>query len=284
LHRRDAKDAEEAAGQKATEGRGHPFPTGTLRFLCVLCVSAVFCSPSRAWAADLTVFAAASLTDAFQAIGTQFERSHSGTKVNFNFAASSLLRAQIEQGAPADVFASADGEQMRPLIGAGKVRDVVPFARNRLVVATPAANPARIRRLQDLARPGLRLVITAEQVPIGHYTRRALAKMSGPGALGVGFEQRVLANVVSQETNVRGLLAKVELGEADAAIVYASDATAAGPKVRSIPIPARFNEVAVYPAGVVVASAHPTEAGAFARFLQSRPAQAILRRYGFQPR
>jgi molybdate transport system substrate-binding protein len=244
----------------------------------------VLWSPSRAGAADLTVFAAASLMDAFQAIGSQFERSHSGTRVTFNFAASSLLRAQIEQGAPADVFASADEEQMRLLVGAGKVRDVVSFARNRLVVATPAANPARIRRLQDLARPGLRLVITAEQVPIGHYTRQALAKMSAPGALGADFQQRVLANVVSQETNVRGLLAKVELGEADAAMVYASDAAAAGEKVRTMPIPARYNEVAVYPVGVVVATAHPAEAGAFARFLQSRPAQAILRRYGFQPR
>jgi molybdate transport system substrate-binding protein len=229
------------------------------------------------------VFAAASLTEAFKAIGSQFERTHSGTKVTFDFGASSLLRTQIEQGAPADVFASADEEPMTPLVRAGKVRDAVPFARNHLVVVTPAANPARIRRLQDLARPGLRLVITAEQVPIGHYTRLALAKMSAPGALGADFQQRVRANVVSQETNVRSLLAKVELGEADAAIVYASDATAAGPKVRTIPIPARYNEVAVYPVGVVVVTAHPTEAGAFARFLQSRPAQAILRRCGFQP-
>jgi molybdate transport system substrate-binding protein len=251
-----------------------------LLYLCLLTFS--FCLPAQA--AHLTVFAAASLTDAFQTIGPQFERSHPGTKVTFDFGASSLLRTQIDQGAPADVFASADEEQMEPLVRAGKVRDAVPFARNRLVVVTPAANPGHLRRLEDLARPGLRLVITAEPVPIGHYTRLALAKLSAPGALGASFQQRVLANVVSQETNVRSLLAKVELGEADAAIVYASDAAAAGPKVRTISIPARYNEVARYPVGVVVATTHPAEAGAFARYLQSRPAQAVLHRYGFQSR
>src|SRR5262249_55093356 len=152
----------------------------------------------------------------FKEIGGTFERAHPGTKVTFSFASSSLLRTQIEQGAPADLFASADVAQMEPLVKAGKVRGVAAFTRNRLVVVTPASNPGRIRRLQDLARPGLRLVITAEQVPVGHYTRQALAKMSGPGGLGSDFQQKVLANVVSQEANVRSLLTKVELGEADA--------------------------------------------------------------------
>jgi molybdate transport system substrate-binding protein len=240
--------------------------------------------PASVSAADLTVFAAASLTDAFKEIGTAFERGHPGTKVAFNFAASSLLRTQIEQGAPADVFASADMAQMEPLVKAGKVRDVASFTRNRLVVVTPAANPGRIQRVQDLDQPGRRLGITAEQVPIGRYTRQALAKMSGPGGLGSDFQQKVLANVVTQEANVRALLTKVELGELDAAIVYASDAVAAGPKVRAIAIPSRYNEIAGYPVGVVVASANPGDAAAFARFLRSGSAQGVLKRYGFQPR
>lgn len=246
-------------------------------------VSALFSISTSAHAADLTVVAAASLTDAFKELGGAFERAHPGTKVTFSFAASSLLRTQIEQGAPADVFASADMAQMEPLVKSGKVRAVAAFARNRLVVVTPAANPGRIRRLQDLARPGLRLVITAEQVPIGRYTRAALARMSGAGGLGSDFQQKVLANVLSQEANVRALLTKVELGEADAAIVYASDAVAAGPKVRAIAIPTRFNEIAVYPIGVVTATRNAADAAAFARFVRSRPAQGTLKRYGFQP-
>jgi molybdate transport system substrate-binding protein len=232
--------------------------------------------------AELTVFAAASLTDAFKAIGGSFEQARRGTKVTFDFGASSLLRTQIEQGAPADLFASADAAQMAPLAREGKVRGAAPFARNRLVVVVPATNPGRIRRLQDLARPGLRLVITAEQVPIGRYTREALAKMSGPGGLGVDFQRKVMANVVSQEANVRSLVTKVELGEADAAIVYASDALAAGRKVKAIAIPDRYNEIAVYPVAVVAGSTHAADAAAFVRFLKSRAGQGILKRYGFQ--
>jgi molybdate transport system substrate-binding protein len=243
----------------------------------------LFSAPITAQAAGLTVFAAASLTDAFRGIGSAFERGHPGTHVIFDFGASSLLRTQIEQGAPADVFASADRTQMEPLARSGNVRGVTPFARNQLVVVVPAANPGHVRRLQDLARPGLRLVITAEPVPIGHYTREALARMSVPGALGASFERRVLANTISQEPNVRGLVAKVELGEADGAIVYASDAVAAGRKVKVIPIPERYNEIAVYPVAVVAGSPHSSEAAAFVQYLRSRPAQALLRRYGFQP-
>jgi molybdate transport system substrate-binding protein len=238
--------------------------------------------PAGALAADLTVFAAASLTNAFQEIGPAFERAHPATRARFNFAASSLLRTQIEQGAACDVFASADREQMEPLARARRVGAVTLFAQNRLVVVMPAANPGRIQRLQDLARTGLRLVITAEQVPIGRYTRQALGKMDGPQAMGQGFRSRVLANVVSQEANARALLTKVTLGEADAAIVYASDAVAAGGKVSRLAIPARYNEIADYPAAPVVGSRLPKEAAEFVRFLRSRAAQQILQRHGFE--
>src|SRR5205823_1215549 len=153
----------------------------------------------------------------------------------------------------------------------------VRLAGKRRVVVVPTegrggggdgATGRPVRRLQDLARPGLRLVITAAQVPIGRYTRQALAKLSGPGGLGVDFQRKVMANVVSQEANVRSLLAKVELGEADAAIVYASDAVAAGPHVKTIAIPDRYNVIARYPVGIVVGSPHAGHAAAFLQFLQ----------------
>jgi molybdate transport system substrate-binding protein len=239
---------------------------------------------SSARAADLTVFAAASLTDAFQPIGRAFERAHPGTHVAFDFAGSSLLRTQIEHGAPCDVFVSADWEQMSPLVRARTVKGAAPFARNRLVVVIPAANPGRIHQLADLARPGLRLVLTGEQVPIGRYSRLAIARMSSPSELGAGYQRRVLANVVSRELNVRALLTKVTLGEADAAFVYASDAVAAGKKVLTVAIPSRVNEIAVYPAAVLASSTQPREAAAFLQFLRSAPARAVLKRYGFDTR
>jgi molybdate transport system substrate-binding protein len=229
------------------------------------------------------VFAAASLTEAFQELGPLFAKARPAVKVTFSFAASSLLRTQIEQGAPADLFASADREQLEPLARAGLVGRPVDFARNRLVIVTPAANPGKIRRPEDLARPGLRLVITAEQVPIGRYTRQALAKMSAPGAFGPAFQPAVMRNVASQEPNVRGLLAKVTLGEADAAIVYVTDALAGGDQVRAVPIPDRYNEIALYPAAVVARSPHAAAAARFLAFLRSKTGRTILKKHGFQP-
>jgi molybdate transport system substrate-binding protein len=155
-------------------------------------------------------------------------------------------------------------------------------ARTRLVIITPAADPGRVREPRDLARPGVRLALTAEQVPIGRYTRRALAKMSRPEALGAGFAERVTRNVVSYEANVRGLVAKVVLGELDAAIVYASDAVAVGAKLRAVEIPARYNEIAVYPAAVVAGRPNTAEARRFLGFLRAPAARRIFARYGFQ--
>jgi molybdate transport system substrate-binding protein len=267
--------------------REHKSGASSWRWLTLFCFflqAAVLVTRTTAQAADLTVFAAASLTDAFREMGPVFERMNPGARVKFSFAASSLLRTQIEQGAPADLFASADQEQMQALARAGRVRGAVPFVGNRLVVVLPASNPGRVRRLADLARPGLRLVTTAEQVPIGRYTRRALGKMSAASALGADFQARVTRNVVSQEANVRGLLTKVMLGEADAAIVYASDAAAAGRKVAVVAIPVRYNEIVTYPAAVVTGASHPRLAAAFVQFLRSNAARAILKRHGFQPR
>lgn len=267
------------------------FPVGLMALALLALCAARALAPSRphalapsqvrARSQSLTVFAATSLTDAFREIGAAFERQNPGVKVTFSFAASSLLRTQIEQGAPADLFASADEAQMARLARAGRVQAPVAFARNRLVIVTPAANPGRIGSARDLARPGLRLVITAGVVPIGRYTRAALAKMSR--AYGTGFRDAVMRNVVSQETNVRGLLARVELGEADAAIVYTSDARAGGGKVKTIDLPATVNENALYPAAVITRSGNRALAGRFLAFLRSETGKAILRKHGLYP-
>ena len=251
--------------------------------LALLLLATVLPAGGRSAGDTLTVFAAASLTKAFREIGQAFEQRSPGVTVTFHFAASSLLRAQIEQGAPADLFASADREQMEPLVSAKRVRSPVAFARNRLVIVVPAANPGQIRRPYDLARPGLRLAMTAAQVPIGRYTRAALEKMSAPGAYGAGFREAVLRSVVSQEANVRGLLARVELGELDAAIVYASDVRAGGRKVKTIAISPQYNVVAVYPAAVIARSPRSALATRFLAFLRSGTGKAVLKKYGFQP-
>jgi molybdate transport system substrate-binding protein len=228
----------------------------------------------------LTVFAAASLAAAFREMAPEFERA-ADWKVRFSFGASSALRAQVQQGAPADVFASADWAQMRPLAAARVVAEPVVFARNRLVVAVPAANPGRIRSPADLSRPGVRLVSAPEVVPIGGYTQRALRKLALQPGYGSAYSARVNANVVSREPNVRAILAKVELGEADAAIVYESDARSSR-RVRAIPIPDAANVLAEYPAAVVTASRHRAGAEAFIRYLGSAQARAILRARGFR--
>ena len=172
----------------------------------------------------LTVFAAASLADAFTEIGIAFETANPGAAVVFSFAGSQTLRTQIEAGAPADVFASANSTEMDLLIDAGLVAAGAPqvFLSNKLAVILPPTNPKGVEQLQDLARPGLKLVLAAEEVPVGGYARQALDKMNG--SFGKEFKAQVLANVVSNEDNVKQVVAKVQLGEADAGIVYASDA------------------------------------------------------------
>ena len=229
----------------------------------------------------LTVFAAASLTDAFTDIGKQFESENPGWKVVFNFGASSQLRTQLGQGAPADVFASADYAQMEPLVGTKRVGAPQTIARNRLTIVIPARNPGKIRSAQDLARKGLRFVTTAENVPIGRYTQEVLQKLSGTRFYNAGYAEKVNANVVSREANVRSVLTKVELGEADAAIVYESDARMSR-KVRPVEIPRQANVTALYPIAVVLDSEHPREAERFYKYVLGHKGSRTLRRYGFQ--
>ncbi|HLH25625.1 MAG TPA: molybdate ABC transporter substrate-binding protein [Chloroflexota bacterium] len=240
---------------------------------------------AEAQSGDLNVFAAASLTDAFGELGTLYESQNPGSHVVFNFGPSSGLRTQIEQGAPADVFASADQAQMDLAqtdgVVAGEPR---VFARNALVLVLPHDNPGGITTLADLARPGLRLVSTAPQVPIGAYTRQMLQSMSQDPAYGADFGDRVLANVRSEELDVRAVLAKITLGEADGGVVYATDVTPqVAPEVQVLPIPDAFNVVAAYPITLVQGARQPALGQRFVDLVLSDAGQAVLARYNFQP-
>lgn len=230
----------------------------------------------------LTVFAASSLTDAFTEIGKNFEAAHPGLAVTFNFGGSQALRTQIEQGAQADVFASANAKEMDTLVSGGFVDAGAPaiFLTNKLVVILPAKNPANITRLEDLSKSGLKLVLAAEEVPVGKYARQALDNMST--SFGADFKDKVLANVVSSEDNVKQVVAKVQLGEADAGIVYVSDAVAA-PELKTIEIPAGQNVIAKYPLAALEKSSDPELARAFVAYVLSPEAQAVLQKWGFLP-
>jgi molybdate transport system substrate-binding protein len=231
----------------------------------------------------ITVFAAASLTEAFKEIAAAFEEEYPGTKVDFNFAGTPTLRAQLEQGARADVFASANREQMELARESGVVEATSStFARNALVIITPSDNPGGIEAAADLGRDGLKLVLAQEEVPVGAYTRQALVAMSADASFGAGFGEAVLGNVVSLESNVKQVVAKVELGEADAGIVYGTDVTPTlAAKLDRIEIPEAFNVVAEYPAAAVAERRNDKAARAFIDFLLSEQGQTILARYGF---
>jgi molybdate transport system substrate-binding protein len=233
----------------------------------------------------LTVYAAASLTDAFRELGRTLERTHPGLVVRFNFAGSQQLALQIEQGAPADVFASADRRWMSDVEAKGLLAgEAAVFARNRLVAIVPRANPGRIDRLEDLARPGTKLVLAAEPVPAGRYSRETLAKLGRGQGFPDGYERRVLANVVSQEENVKSVVAKVQLGEADAGIAYRSDVTrSVAPHVRVLEIPEPYNSVATYPIAVLKTAHDAKAARDFVALVTSPDGQAVLQRHGLLP-
>lgn len=225
----------------------------------------------------LTVFAAASLSGSFDEMASAFEAAHPGVEVILNFAGSNTLRAQIEAGAQADVFASANTKEMEPLAANGWVRDAPQlFLTNRLVVIMPANNPAGLSAFDDLTQPGLKLVLAAEEVPAGRYARLMLDNA------GQDFKTQVLANVVSNENTVKQVLAKVQLGEADAGIVYASDAVSA-PELPAIEIPSELNVRAEYPIAPLKDATHPELADAFVAFVLSPEGQAILQKWGFTP-
>jgi len=229
----------------------------------------------------LTVLAAASLNQAFPRIADAFRRRDPSVSVRFSFAGTDSLVAQIEQGAPADVFAGAAMSYGDQLVKDNLIETPATFCSNELVLVLPRANPADIGSLEELTRPGVKLVIGAESVPVGTYTRTVLANLDG--IYGEGYSRRALANVVSSEENVEAVLAKVRLGEADAGFVYVTDARAAGPAVRAIAVPAEAQAVGSYPIAVVKASVHPGEAQRFVEFVLASEGQGILREAGFGP-
>ena len=230
----------------------------------------------------LNVFAAASLTDAFTEMGKNFEAANPGVTVTFNFAGSQALKTQIEEGAPADVFASANQTEMEALVSGGYIAQGASknFLSNKLVLILPADNPALLETLEDLARPGIKLVLAAEEVPVGKYARQVLDNLNR--VYGSDFKEKTLANVVSNEDNVKQVVAKVQLGEADAGIVYTSDAVAA-PDLKTIEIPGDTNVIAKYPIATLTQSANTDVANAFITYILSSEGQTILRKWGFAP-
>src|SRR5258706_7492976 len=231
----------------------------------------------------LTVVAAASLQAAFTKIGTHFHAAHSNVTTTFNFAGSDALATKINQGAPADVFASANGAQMDVVVKAGGVdgTQAKTFAHNRLVVVIPKNNPGQISTLQDLAKSGKKVVLAAKTVPVGGYALTFLTKASADPSFGSSYQANVLKNVVSYEADVKSVLAKVSFGEADAGIVYTTDAATAASTTSTLAIPDAFNVIATYPMGVVKASKNATVAQQFVDYVAGPDGQTVLAQYGF---
>jgi molybdate transport system substrate-binding protein len=219
----------------------------------------------------ISVFAAASLTDAFKALGTSFQQAHSGVTVQFNFAGTPTLLTQIEQGAQADVFASADIANMDKLTTDGFTTGTSEvFAHNQLEIVVAPGNPKGIAGLADLAKPGVIYITEAPTVPAGKYAKQALAKAG------------VTVTPKSLETDVKSVVSKIELGEADAGIVYITDVTAAGSKIQGVPIPDADNVIATDPIVAVKGSKNLDVANAFIAYVVSGAGQATLTSFGFQ--
>jgi molybdate transport system substrate-binding protein len=218
---------------------------------------------------DITVFAAASLTDAFTELGTTFESENPDVSVEFNFGASSALREQILAGAPADVFASANTSNMDQVVDGGAATDPENFVTNQLQIAVPAGNEAGVAGLDDFASSDLLIGLCAEEVPCGEFGREALASAG------------VTPSVDTNEPDVRSLLTKVEAGDLDAGIVYVTDVLAAGDAVEGIDIPADENVIATYPIAALSDAANAEVADAFVAFVLSGEGQGILDSFGF---
>ena len=220
---------------------------------------------------NLTVFAAASLAEAFKTIGTAFEHTHPGLTVMFSFAGSPTLATQIADKAPADVFAAADESNMQKVVDAGAVSgEARIFATNQLTIVVPKGNPKHIESLSNMSRTGVIVSLAAPEVPAGKYAVQIFAKAAIP------------VPKASQEVDVRAVLSRVAAGEADAGIVYVSDIRAAGDKVEAVAIPAQYNVVAQYPIAVLKHAENTESATAFVDFVLSAPGQTLLKEFGFR--
>src|SRR6266700_2095162 len=266
--------------------------------LFLLCVLLAACGGSTATAGNssttsattapssspvtLNVFAAASLTESFNEIATQYQAKHSNVKITYNFNGSQALVQQMLNGASADVFASADQANMKKASDAGLVDASQIFAKNRLVVILPASNPGKINSLKDLANKGIKIDMEASTVPAGKYSLQVLDTMGKSAQYGPTYVSAVKANFVSQEENVKAVVQKVQLGEADAGFVYRTDVTAAvANKIKVVDIPDEFNVIAQYPIATLKKAPNATEAQAFVQYILSTDGQAVLSKYHF---
>lgn len=224
----------------------------------------------------LVVYAASSLTEAFQSVEEAFEKANSEIEVKISFAGSQVLRVQIEQGAQVDVFASANQGHMNGLIASGHIPDSKAFASNELVLVVPRANPAAIEVFGDLTKASL-IVLGSDNAPVGIYTRQMLDRAGL--VLGRDFLASVLSHVVSLEHNVRLVRSKVEMGEADAAIIYRTEASSA--RLKMVPIPKNLNAQVRYPIGVLARSANASQAKRFVDYVLSEEGRRILYHHDF---
>ena len=250
-------------------------------FLAALAVCAFIRAEEKR---ELSVFAAASLTESFTELGKAFEAAHPGVIVSFSFAASNQLRTQIAHGAKADVFASANTKEMVSAVNFKSVNAdaVQTFARNRLVVIVPKSNPGKVATLADLAKPGLKLIVADAAVPVGQYALDMIDKLAADEKYGAAFKAGAIKNIVSQEDSVKAVVAKVRLGAADAGVAYVSDVTpAAAKEISAIDVPDAFNQSATYPIAPLAKAPHPQLAREFVALVVSDEGQTVLAKYGF---
>jgi molybdate transport system substrate-binding protein len=250
--------------------------------LCLVVVSA--CSPTSADpGSTLTIFGAASLRAALDEVESAYEATHPGTTLTVSTDSSAALETQIEQGAPADVFLSADTTNPQKLVDAGLAAgEPVNFAGNRLTIIVPAGNPGGIRSPADLANNGLRIIAAGDEVPITRYAMQLVDNVAAGGGAPAGFAAAYAANLASKEDSVAGVVSKIELGEGDAGVVYVTDAVAAEGVV-SIDVPDSVNVTATYAGVVVGASPNLEAATAFLDWLAGPDGQAVLSELGFLP-
>jgi len=260
-----------------------------IKRLVLLASMAVLVFSSSAVSADepeeLVVFTAASLTGAFSEIAEMYE-DETGIKVVSNFDGSQALRTQIEHGAYADVFASANNKQMNALKDLGLMNNssVSIFTRNKLSLIIPKDNPAEISNLRDIVKPGVKIVIGTKDVPVGDYALQIIDKLGNDSAYGPEYKEKVLANIISQETNVNYVVTKIALGEADVGFAYVSDVTLElSSRVSQIEITDEYNIIAEYPIGITTESRYAAEALDFINLVKSEEGRAVLERYGFSP-
>jgi molybdate transport system substrate-binding protein len=235
-------------------------------------------SSTTATGATLRVFAASSLKEVFPKLAEAFSAANEGARVEFSFAGSDELATQIQEGAQADVYAAASTKYPDALAADGEVDKPVPFTTNTLVLATPSGSTG-VTDLASLAKPGVKLVIGAAGVPVGDYTRKVLPALDA--SLGAGWSADVMKNVVSEEQNVKGIVAKLQSGDADAGFVYVTDVKAAGDALTEIPIPDDASPTATYPIAVVSKSEAKDLAQRWIEFVLSAEGQTVLEEAGF---